>query len=117
MQAAGRCVRMARDESTAPQRCADGAKQRGERMKADKIVKANVKKIRKAVGAELSDKDLEMITMILSDMAVELISGTADRCTKKVMQMYPPRTDLAHAITDDVKRAQTALVANLQSMR
>jgi len=86
-------------------------------MKAEKIVKANVKKIRKAVKVELSDKDLDRINMILSDMAVELITRTADQCTKKVLQMYPPRTDLAHAISDDVKRAQTALVANLQSMR
>ena len=86
-------------------------------MKADKIVKASLKKIRKSVKTELSDKDLEKINIILSDMAVELVTQATEHCTKKVIKHYAPKTDLAHEISNDIKRAQTALVANLQSMR
>jgi ribosomal protein S13 len=100
-----------------PTRKIPGGRKRSEQMKADKIVKATVKKIRKSVKTELSEKDLEKIGIILSDMAVELVTHATERCTKKVMKNYAPKTDLAHEISDDIRRAQTALVANLQSMR
>ena len=86
-------------------------------MKADKIVKGAVKKIHKAVSADLSHKELEKIQAIVSDMAIELVNHTTEGCSKSMAKLYGPKTDLAHQISDGIKRKQSALITNLQSMR
>lgn len=86
-------------------------------MKAEKIAEKAMTELIAAVGSDLSEQQLGQIRAILTKLTIDVARDTAAHCTKRAAEVYRPKTDLAAAIADEIKRSETAIVANLQSMR
>ena len=57
------------------------------------------------------------VTEIIENAMLSAVLDDGERCTKLIMEHCGADRDLAHKIAEDIRRAQTALIANLSSMR
>ena len=89
----------------------DGAYQ----MNADKIAEKAMSKVTAAIGADLTESQLDQVRRILSDLTIEIAGDTAQHCCEQAAKRY--QTGLAADIADEIKRSKVALITNLQSMR
>ncbi len=86
-------------------------------MNADKIAEKAMSKVTAAIGADLTESQLDQVRRILSDLTIEIADDTAQHCCEKAAKLYGPQTGLAADIADEIKRSKVALITNLQSMR
>ncbi len=74
-----------------------------------------------AVGAALQmTPDAEQAKAVADAIEREIIEAVmeeSERCIKVSHKCCPPDLDIAHKIADEIKRAHTALIANLSSLR
>ena len=71
----------------------------------------------KALSAELSDDDMQKVTTIIETAMQDAIEAAEAESRKVVSECCEADQDMAHKITTEIKRANTALVANLQGLR
>lgn len=57
------------------------------------------------------------VTKIIENAMLNAVLDDGERCTKLIMDRCGADRDLAHKIAEDIRRAQTALITNLSSMR
>jgi hypothetical protein len=67
--------------------------------------------------AEPSDNVRSQVTEIIEDAMLNAVLDDGEQCTKLIMDHCGANRDLAHKIAEDIRRAQTALITNLSSMR
>jgi len=67
--------------------------------------------------AKVSAKAHRQITEIIEGAMLDAVLEDGERYTKLVIRHCAADRDLTHKITEDIRRAQTALVTNLSSMR
>ena len=66
-----------------------------------------------APSAELKAQVVKVIEQTMIDTLLE----EGERCAKVAMDCCSADRDLAHKVADEIRRANTALIANLSSMR
>ncbi len=66
-----------------------------------------------APSAELEAQVVKVIEQTMIDTLLE----EGERCAKVAMDCCSADRDLAHKVADEIRRANTALIANLSSMR
>ncbi|MFQ5994677.1 MAG: hypothetical protein ACE5K1_06250 [Acidiferrobacterales bacterium] len=62
--------------------------------------------------------DLErQVTEVIERTLIDAVLEDGERCARVAMECCSADQDLAHKIAEEIRRRQTALVANLSSMR
>ncbi len=70
-----------------------------------------------ALSAELSDDDMEKVTSIIEAAMRHAVEAAEAESRKVISDCCEADQDMAHKITSEIKRANIALVANLQGLR
>lgn len=70
-----------------------------------------------AMGVNPTPDQSEQITAIVEQAMIDAYRHSAQSCVKVAQECCSPDLDLAHKIADEIKRANTALIANLSSLR
>ncbi len=84
-------------------------------MAIQQLASGATKEILAAIGGG-DDKSAE-ISRIVEKALVSAIRETQSKCLDAVTVCCSPDNDLAHKISSELKRQQSALIANLSSMR
>ena len=75
------------------------------------------KSVLDAVGVSPTPDQAERIAKIIEQAMVDAYRDSAESCAKVAQQCCSPDKDLAHKIAEEIERSNTALIANLSSMR
>ena len=85
----------------------------GFREQADKAVRAVVE----AFGAAPTPEQAKAAADVIERAIIESYRDAASRCAKVASDCCSADQDLAHKVADEIRRANTALIANLSSLR
>lgn len=66
---------------------------------------------------EPSESVRSQVSGIIEDAMLNAVLDDGERYTRLIMHHCRADRDLAHKIAEDIRRAQTALITNLSSMR
>lgn len=83
------------------------------REQADKAAEA----VAEAFGAAPSPDQAKAVADVIERAIIESSRDAAGRCAKVASDCCAEDRDLAHKVADEIKRANTALIANLSSLR
>ncbi len=83
------------------------------REQADKAAQAAAE----ALGATPTPEQAKAAAEVIERAIVESYRDAASRCAKVASDCCSADRDLAHKVADQIKRANTALIANLSSLR
>jgi hypothetical protein len=86
-------------------------------MSLDKIVSETVASIEDSLGRSLTAQQREAITAAIKKSLSETVDQTGKRHSKAATDYLSADADLAHKIADEIRRANVALKANLESLR
>lgn len=81
------------------------------------IAEGAVKQICEQVLVSLSDDERIAVQRIVEQAIVDATVSATQRCHRIVRQQTGPEADLAHKIAEEIRDAETALIANLMGMR
>ncbi|MCG8359807.1 MAG: hypothetical protein MI920_29935 [Kiloniellales bacterium] len=70
-----------------------------------------------ALGASLSDEQMQAVTRIIEQALIDAIREAAKQSTSAALSCCEHDQDMAHKISHEIERSQKALVANLSSLR
>lgn len=76
-----------------------------------------VDEIKNTVLNNLSESQAEAMTKIIEKKLIKAVKQSTKSCTTAAVIACGPESDLAHKIAEKVDQAQSALIANLKSMR
>lgn len=71
----------------------------------------------KALGSDLTDEQESIVVKVIQEAMVDAIRETAAESGKAALECCSHDKDMAHKISEEIKRSQTALIANLDSLR
>jgi hypothetical protein len=83
------------------------------REQADKAAGA----VAEALGAAPTPEQAKTAADVIERAIIESYRDAASRCAKVASDCCAGDRDLAHKVSDQIKRANTALIANLSSLR
>jgi len=81
------------------------------------IVDKAVVQICNTIAAQLSEDERTSISRIVEQVAIDAAVSTSQACAGIVKFHSGPEADTAHKIAEELKLAETALIANLMGMR
>jgi len=70
-----------------------------------------------ALGAAPDEAQRNAVLMAIEKAMIDLMREDEERYAKAALNCCAPDLDTAHKIAEEVRRANTALIANLSSMR
>lgn len=70
-----------------------------------------------ALAAAPSDEQAKAVVGFIEKAIIEAVVEANQRCTKVAAKCCSADRDMAHKIADEIKRDETALIANLSAMR
>lgn len=76
-----------------------------------------VSEIKEAVATPFKESEIEAISKIIEQNLITAIRESVQNCSKAALNCCETESDLAHKIKIEFNKAQTALIANLTSMR
>ena len=84
-------------------------------------IRERAERAAKAVYAILqvspTDEQTKGVIDTLEQTIINAMLEQAERCTNTIMECCSPDLDLAHKMTEEIRRTNTALMTNLSSMR
>ncbi len=83
------------------------------REQADKAVRA----VAEAFGATPTPEQAKAAAAVIERAIIASYQDAAERCAKVASDCCAADRDLAHKVADRIQRANTALIANLSSLR
>ncbi len=86
-------------------------------MELKKRAEQAVKDAGKAIGGQLSEKDEQLVAEIIEQAMQHAIHEATKQSSSAAVACCGPDADMAHKIAEEIKRANTALIANLSAMR
>ena len=86
-------------------------------MSLKTLADAAVTQIANTVSASLTDEETAAIEKIIEGALAKAVNQSMKSCTTAAVTICGPDADIAHKISEEVDRAQNALIANLMSMR
>ena len=70
-----------------------------------------------AISTQLSDDEKANVSRIVEQVVIDTAASTSKECAGIVKFHSGPEADIAHKIDQELKLAETALIANLSGMR
>jgi len=70
-----------------------------------------------ASGASLSDDQAAEVRRVVEQTLVHTVLDHSERCTSVVAQCCSPDLDTAHKISEELKKQNDVLIANLSALR
>lgn len=70
-----------------------------------------------ALSATLSEEELKKVVTIIEAAMRDAVQAATTESSRAASACCEADQDMAHKIANEIKRAQTALIANLQAMR
>ncbi|MFQ5756929.1 MAG: hypothetical protein ACE5H7_12700 [Acidiferrobacterales bacterium] len=64
-----------------------------------------------------SDELEQQVAAVIERAMIDAVLEDGERCVKAAVNCCSADKDLAHKITDEIRRSNTALIANLSSLR
>ena len=86
-------------------------------MKLKNLADNAVVEIGKVLPGSLSESEAAAISEIIENTLVEAVGKTSKRFSETAVICCGPEADLAHKISEEMKLAQKALIANLMGAR
>lgn len=87
-------------------------------MSLRQLADETVAKLEKAFpNADVTDEDRQKISRIIEQTLIKTVEQTAQAHKKATVVCCGPEADMAHKISEEVKRANVALTANLSALR
>lgn len=86
-------------------------------MSLDKIAGETIASIEQALGGKLSDDQREAVRKAVCKSLTDTVEHTGRKHRRAAQEQCGPDADLAHKIADEIRRANLALMANLESLR
>lgn len=86
-------------------------------MSLKPIADKAVVQICNTIAAQLSDDEKASISRIVEQVVIDTTASTSKECAGIVKFHSGPEADIAHKIAEELKLAETALIANLMGMR
>ena len=86
-------------------------------MSLKSLVDNAVVEIGKSASTPLTKSETAAISRIIEKSMIEAVRQSSKSCTTAAVVCCGPEADLAHQITEEVKRAQHVLITNLMAMR
>ncbi len=83
------------------------------RERAEQTAQAVAKLLQAEPTPERSKEAADLIERAIIDS----YQDAAERCAKVALKCCSPDMDMAHKVADEIRRANTALIANLSSLR
>ena len=83
------------------------------REQADKATQAAAE----ALGTTPTPEQAKAVADVIERAIIESYQDAAGRCAKVASACCAEDRDLAHKVADEIRRANTALIANLSSLR
>ena len=71
----------------------------------------------KAFGTTPTPEQAKAVADVIERAIIESYQDAASRCAKVASECCAEDRDLAHKVAEQIKRANTALIANLSSLR
>ncbi len=98
--------------------CAGSNLQRRETgMALSNLTDETVKKITDALASEVSKTDTDDLTKIVEQALIKAIGEITDQYKTVAVSALGADADKAHKIAEELRKAQIAIVANLEGMR
>jgi hypothetical protein len=69
------------------------------------------------LAAAPDEKQAKGITDVIEREIIEAVLEESQRCVSVVKECCSPDLDIAHKVRQEIERSQTALIANLSSLR
>ena len=69
------------------------------------------------LAAAPSDEQAKAVVAIIEKAIIDAVVEANQRCTNVAMKCCSADRDIAHKIAEEIKREETALIANLSAMR
>ncbi len=76
-----------------------------------------VAQIEEIVKEPLSDDQRSDVSRVVEQAIIDAVLSTSSRFTEIARTRSGPKTDIAHQIAEELKSAETVLIANLMGMR
>lgn len=73
--------------------------------------------VSETLGTSPDADQMKTTADIIERAIIASYSDAAERCAKVAIDCCPQDRDMAHKIADEIRRANTALIANLSSLR
>ncbi len=83
------------------------------REQADKVTQAAAE----ALGVTPTPEQAKAVADVIERAIIDSYRDAAARCAKVASECCSADRDLAHKVADQIERANTALIANLSSLR
>ena len=83
------------------------------REQADKVTQAATE----VLGATPTPEQAKAVADVIERAIIDSYRDAASRCAKVASECCSADRDLAHKVADQIERANTALIANLSSLR
>jgi hypothetical protein len=86
-------------------------------MDLKKRTQLAVQSANEIVGTQLSQGQRDALTKVFEDIVIDALRESAASCSKAAQHCCQHDLDMAHKVALEVKQANSALVANLSSLR
>ncbi len=86
-------------------------------MKLQQFVKTATQGVFDALDASPSEEQAQAVSAVIREVVIKAILESRSTCVDAARQCCSADRDLAHKISEEIRLANTALVANLSSMR
>ena len=86
-------------------------------MKLKNLADNAVAEVGKIVPSSLSESEVAAISKIIENTLVEAVGKTSEHFSEKAVICCGPEADLAHKISEEMRLAQKAIIANLMGER
>jgi hypothetical protein len=73
--------------------------------------------VAEALGVTPTQAQAKAAADVIEQAIIDSYRDAAERCAKVALDCCAEDRDLAHKVSDQIKRANTALIANLSSLR
>ena len=81
------------------------------------IAENAVVEIAKVLGTAMSDDQRALVSKIVEQAVIDAAVSTSQKCSDVVKFHSGHEADLAHKLAEELRLAETALIANLMGMR
>ncbi len=76
-----------------------------------------VRDLAEAFALDLNEQQLAKASAVIERMLVQTIQTTSKACQEAAASCYAPESEVSSKVSEEIERAESALIANLSSLR
>ncbi len=86
-------------------------------MKLQQYVETATQGVLEALDASPSEEQAKAVSVVIQEVVIKAVLESRSTCVDAARDCCSADRDLAHKISEEIRLANTALIANLSSMR